>query len=175
MLERLAQYRLIRFLLGWPLVYLASGLYFGGIVGYAVKRAAAARAYFDGLLAAGTDPGALLDAAGTRNGLDPIGPAIAEGLPATDPVAIVLAVGVVAFPAVFFILVRLTRRTSGWKPTYGYVIGALGPLAGVGYGLVTEPLLEVELLLFVGAPVLTLGLLLGYAKVRPKLQTIFGS
>ena len=175
MLERLAEYRVVRFLLGWPLVYLATGIYVAGIVGYAVQREGAVVALLDRLVAAGTDADGLLAALGTRNGLDPVGPTLADGLAFGDPVAVVLALGIVTFPAVLLVLVRLTRLGPGWKPTYLYVLVALGPLFGVVYGLATTPVLAVELVLFVGAPVVTLGVLVGNAKLRPRIKRLVGS
>lgn len=155
-------------------MYIATLVYGAGLAGYGVRRQAAVQSYIDGLLGAGTEVDALTAALGARGGLDPIGPTIAEGLAVVDPVAIVLALGVVSLPTVLFVLVRLTRISPGWKPTYLYVVVALGPLAGVGYGLATQPLLEVELLFFIGAPLVTVGALLGYAKVRPRIMRLFG-
>ena len=150
-------------------MYLATLVYAAGLTGYGYRRQDAVIAYVEGLVAAGSNPDAIMTTLGTRGGLDPLGPTIIDGLLVADPVAAVLAVGVVVFPTVLFVLVRLTRISPGWKPTYLYVVLALGPITGVGYGIVTAPLIVVELLLFLGAPLLTLGALLGYAKVRPRI------
>ncbi|QCS42508.1 J domain-containing protein [Natrinema versiforme] len=63
-----------------------------------------------------------------------------------------LLAGAVLMPLLFGVIVRRTRRGPGWKPSYGYVLPVLAPLAGFGVAAAGAASLPIDLAAFVILP-----------------------
>ena len=168
---RLLSIPAIRWLVGWPMVYLAMGVYLAGIGWFAAARQEPLAAAWSAVAQAGVDAGALWAAlAESRHGVPPAVDVDALAAGTVEPSAALLVVGALVLPAVLFVLIRLTRATPGWKPTYLYVVLACGPLVGLGITAgVGPPPIGVDLLTLVAAPVVAVGLLVASAYLRPVL------
>lgn len=165
-----------RALFGWPSIYLSIALYLAGLAyyGYANRRGLAALG--DALRAAGTDAAALRAAIeGERYGVATATEFVATTAP-SDPAAAaswLFVAGAALLPAVFFLVIRTTRRYDGWKPTYLYVVGVAAPAAGVGATVALGAVpLAAELLAYGVFPCLSIAALLARGRVWPRVQAL---
>jgi hypothetical protein len=129
--ERLLYHDVVLWLVGWRLLYFSVALYLSGLGAYAYEQQSALIAFLERVQTAGTDAGTLASVLDSREALVPISEFLLEGVPAVSPTAVLFAVGILCYPLVTFILVALTRRGPGWRPTFMYVLAALGPALGI--------------------------------------------
>ncbi|WP_121823461.1 J domain-containing protein [Halostella salina] len=161
---------------GWPVVFLTSLIYLAGVGLYARGNAAGLREFASAVSAAGTDTAALREAALTADyGLGTVfdfvrTTAVTGGRPGAG---VLVAIGTVALPAIFFVVVRTTRRSFAWQPTYLYVVAVLMPLVGLAAnaGGVEWPALTVAA--FGLFPLLAVVALPFNAFVTPRLKRLF--
>jgi len=175
--ERFLYHDAVQWLVGWNLLYFSVLVYVAGLGAYAVEQESALRSFVDRVSTAGTDPGTIASVLNSREALVPVSEFLLDGVPAASPPAILLAVGIVFYPIVMFVLVTLTRRAPGWRPTYMYVLATLGPALGVLTALaVDQSVFSVagDLLLFVVVPIGTFLAMLFSAHLRPVIKRRLG-
>ena len=161
---------------GWPLVFLTTLVYAVGVGMYARGNLDGFRELVAQVRASGTDTAALREALlATDYGLSTVFEFVRSTAlvgPTPGP-GVLIVVGAVLMPAIFFVVVRTTRQAFAWQPTYLYVAAVLAPLAGLGAnaGGVDRPVLTVVAfgLLPLGAVVA----LLFNAFVTPRLKRLF--
>lgn len=161
---------------GWPLVFLTTLVYAVGGGMYARENRDALRELVAQVRASGTDVAALREALLAADyGLSTVFEFVRSTalVGSTPGPGVLIVVGAVLMPAVFFVVVRTTRQAFAWQPTYLYVAAVLAPLAGLGAnaGGVDRPVLTVVAfgLLPLGAVVA----LLFNAFVTPRLKRLF--
>ncbi|WP_135819577.1 J domain-containing protein [Halostella litorea] len=161
---------------GWPVVFLTSLVYLAGVGLYARGHVGALREFAAAVRAAGTDTTALREAlVAGEYGLTSVfeyvrTTAVSDGLPGAG---LLVALGAVALPAVFFVVVRTTRRSFAWQPTYLYVVAVLTPLFGLGAGAAEYDWPVVTVVAFGVLPLLAVVALPFNAFVTPRLKRLF--
>lgn len=124
----------------WLGVVAAAGAYFGGLAGYLGPHRGAVGA----LAAALTSPDPIVVAAalrGERFGVPAVTAFVGDhglvggGIPSD---AALLLAGVVLLPLAQALALVELRRATTWRPTWLYVVGALGPAGGVALSLVVS-------------------------------------
>ena len=161
---------------GWPLVFLTTLVYAVGGGMYARENRDALQELVAQVRASGTDAAALREALLAADyGLSTVFEFVRSTalVGSTPGPGVLIVVGAVLMPAIFFVVVRTTRQAFAWQPTYLYVAAVLAPLAGLGAnaGGVDRPVLTVVAfgLLPLGAVVA----LLFNAFVTPRLKRLF--
>jgi hypothetical protein len=166
-IEWLLRNDVVQWLVGWRLLYLSVVLYLSGVSAYVIEQRTAIGTALDGLVTNG-------ELLASRGDLVSMSQFLLDGLSTTSPAAVLFAVGIVCYPAVVFVLVSITRKTPGWRPTLLYVAAALAPALGVLAAMLTGPdsatfPLAVDVVVFLLAPVGAFVTMLFSANVRPVL------
>lgn len=162
----------LRSVIGWPLIVGADLLFVAGMVQYVVANLDGVDRLLGVLRDAGGSPGAILAALGERYGIATLPQYVATDLSQPFPLGSVsLILGMAFLPSVYFFLVRWTRKSHrSWQPTYLYILGALAPVLGLFATLVADPPgLYVEAFLYVLTPGVTMGSLLFFGQIKPRL------
>jgi hypothetical protein len=157
-------------------VFLTALTYLAGVGLYARGNVGALREFAATVSAAGTDTAALREAlVAAEYGLSPVfefvrTTAVAGGRPGAG---LLVAAGALALPAVFFVVVRTTRQSFAWQPTYLYVVAVLAPLLGLGASAAGYDWPVLVVAAFGALPVLSVVALPFNAFVTPRLKRLF--
>ncbi len=153
-------------LVGWPLVLVADGLYAVTLAMYYLANEAGFERLIDAVATRGLSPAVFESRYGIEGLAAMLGATNAGGV---TPMGAVALLGVAALPSVYLFLVRWTRRyRKGWQPSYLYVVGAVTPTAGlVVSGAVAASSLAFDLLVYVVVPIATMVLMLTVGQLLP--------
>jgi hypothetical protein len=168
--EWLFQNDVVQWLVGWRLLYFSVLLYVAGIASYVLDQQSEFMAAIDTLLSGG-------DLFASRGDLVSMSEFLLDGLTSVSPTALLFAAGIVCYPLVVFVLVSITRKTPGWRPTLMYVVAALAPIFGVLVALLTAGTMfpfVVDIAIFLLAPLGAFLTMLFSANVRPVLRKRLG-
>lgn len=138
-------------------------MYLAGLGAYGFANRGGVASLVAELRAAGTDVEALAAALrADRHGIAPPAEFVLAGASGDGAVGALLVAGTLLLPAVFFVVIRVTRRYYAWQPTYLYVAAVAAPAAAIVASAALGALpLYVDALAFVVAPLAAIGALLG--------------
>jgi len=158
--------------IGWPLIFVSDAMYLVGLAMYFRQNFSEVTVLATELVAAATGGESLGGVLGSPPEIVSLSQYIQSSIWSGSAVGgLLLILGVAFLPSVYFFIIRETRKIeTPWRPSYLYVLGALGPVTGLLLnGVVALPGLYLEILCYVVLPVSSIVGLPFSAFVRPRI------
>lgn len=170
---RAAVDRVRRTSIGWSFILVSDVMYLVGLAMYFRQNYSELELLAAELAAAATGTGSIGGVLGSSPEIVSLSRYIQSSVWSGSAAGgILLILGVASLPSVYFFIIRETRKIeTPWRPSYLYVLGALGPAIGlVVNGVATPPGLYLEVLCYVLLPALGILGLPFSAFVLPRIR-----